>query len=96
MSEDVWTLARVADERPALAPLARLHSALEEASAAAVEELPDDALRPQFAGPPAVQWFQGKPLLEARGVERIAPGIGAFSDSAEKLTTRWKGSRPAS
>ncbi len=76
MSEDAWTLARVADERPELASLARLHIALEDALAAAVEELPPDALRPQFPGPPAVHWFQGKSLLDATGAGRIAPGVG--------------------
>ena len=38
MSDEVWTLERVEAERPELAPLARLHIALEAACGAFVEE----------------------------------------------------------
>ena len=68
-----WTLARVERDFPDLAPLARLHGAVEDAFRAAEREC--GHVHPNLAGTPGVHWLLGRPLLdvvERRGlVERL-------------------------
>jgi transcription elongation factor Elf1 len=58
-----WTLDRVERELPELAPLARLHGAIE--SALADEERRAGHVHPSFEGAPGVHWMEGRPLLDA-------------------------------
>ncbi len=73
-----WTLDRVAEARPAVAPLVALHRALGHRTHTVLAELGRDEFRPQFPGPPAVHWFQGKALLDVADPSRLAPALGAL------------------
>ncbi len=68
--DDVWTLARIEAEEPELAPLARLHGILADETARFATDGGGPAPRAAFAGPPAVHWLAGRPLLLA-----VQPGV---------------------
>lgn len=78
-----WTLERVEREIPAVAPLARLHAAIE--SALAAEERRAGHVHPTFAAPPAVHWIEGRALLAACGgpslAGRVADLVRAAADA---------------
>lgn len=57
-----WTLERVEREIPDLAPLARLHRAVEDAFRD--EEREHGHVHPNLAGTPGVHWLLGRPLLD--------------------------------
>lgn len=58
-----WTLERVAQARPEIAPLARLHAAIGESVARVALDLRIAA--PPFAGTPALHWLEGRALVDA-------------------------------
>ena len=61
----LWTLERIEEERPELAPLARLHRVLRDETSTFAVDGTGPAPRPAFAGPPAVHWLAGRSLLAA-------------------------------
>jgi formate dehydrogenase maturation protein FdhE len=77
MTDGPWTLERVAAARPELAPLARLHAALDEAARRVSAER-GAALHPTFAGPPATHWLAGRSLLDSSNRGALAPAVAAL------------------
>jgi hypothetical protein len=77
---DVWTIERVADARPELAPMARLHAAIETASRRVASEA-GAALHPAFAGAPAVHWMAGRSLLDSSNRAALAPAAARLFDA---------------
>lgn len=65
MSAEIWTLERIETEEPALAALARLHRVLADEAVRFATDGTGPAPKAAFAGPPAVQWLSGRPLLLA-------------------------------
>jgi hypothetical protein len=89
-----WTFARVADLRPELAPLARLHGALEQAAVAFVAR--GGALAPHVEGPPAVHWVHGRALMDAAHSDSLASSTSAlFTDLARAAAETVPGARAA-
>jgi len=60
-----WTLERIERDEPGLAPLARLHRVLAEETLLFSTDGTGPEPRAAFAGPPALQWLSGRPLLLA-------------------------------
>lgn len=71
-----WTLERVEREIPELAPLARLHLAVEEAARAF--ERDDGPFHPELRGAPGAHWMQGTPLLDAVDRNALAARLPAL------------------
>jgi len=65
MSDEPFTLERVENEQPGLAPLARLHRVLADETLRFATDGTGPSPRPAFSGPPAIQWLSGRPLLLA-------------------------------
>lgn len=71
-----WTLERVESEAPELAPLARLHRAVEDSFRHF--ERTHGSVHPAYTGAPAIHWLEGRPLLDACAVApiaRVLPGL---------------------
>lgn len=65
MSDAPWTLERIETDEPGLAPLARIHRVLADETLRFATDGSGPAPRAAFAGPPAIQWLAGRPLLLA-------------------------------
>lgn len=70
-----WDLDRVERDLPDLAPLARLHRAIEDALRA--HERDAGSLHPEVAGTPGVHWLEGRALLAAADARALAPRLAA-------------------
>ena len=77
MSDSAWTLERVAAARPELAPLARLHRALDEATQRFVSTRAA-AFHPSFTGTPAIHWLAGRSLLDSSNRAALVPAMASL------------------
>jgi hypothetical protein len=77
---DAWTLQRIEETRPDLAPLARLHRALADAARRVAAERAE-TLHPNFGGTPAIHWMAGRSLFEASNRAALVPAVAALFDA---------------
>ena len=87
-----WTLERVERDLPDLAPLARLHRAIEDAIRAFEKDAP---FHPDLPGTPGVHWLQGTSLLDAVRQDPLVarlPGLfAAIADAVGAATPAARG-----
>jgi len=85
MTDAPWTLERVAAERPELAPLARLHRALDDA-AQRFSSQRGAALHPSFTGTPAIHWLAGRSLYDSANRAALVPAMSSLFDALARAT----------
>jgi transcription elongation factor Elf1 len=88
-----WTLERVEREIPELAPLARLHLAVEDALRAF--ERDHGHVHPELRGVPGAHWMQGTPLIDAADratiVGRLPALVRAVAEAVSGSTPSVRG-----
>lgn len=90
---DPWTLERVERDLPDLAPLARLHRAIENAIRAFEEAVP---FHPRLPGAPGVHWLHGTPLLDAVAQDELVARLpGALASVAAAVGSASPAARAA-
>jgi formate dehydrogenase maturation protein FdhE len=85
MTDSFWTLERVAAARPELAPLARLHAALDDAARRFATQR-GAALHPAFTGTPAIHWLAGRSLLDSSNRAALVPAMSSLFAALARAT----------
>jgi formate dehydrogenase maturation protein FdhE len=75
-----WTFDRVAEAKPELAGLARLHAVLDEV-ARRFDEQHHVALHPNFTAAPATHWLAGRSLFDSSNRAALSPAVAALFDA---------------
>jgi formate dehydrogenase maturation protein FdhE len=85
MTDLPWTLDRVAEVKPELAPLARMHLALGEAAHRVAGERGVE-LHPAFTGTPAIHWLRGRSLFDSSNRAALVPAMAALVEALARAT----------